>query len=76
MIVSKNKLSAQLSAEQKQISDGRLKDESPLDNSELFTELCEACRLGDIRRCMELIGQGANINARDQFDYTPLILVR
>lgn len=76
VVVSKTQLEKQLITEKQQISEGRLEDENPLDESKGFRALCEACRLGDIKRCMELINEGANINARDAFDYTPLILVR
>lgn len=31
--------------------------------------------MGDLKACHEALAEGANINARDQFDYTPLILV-
>lgn len=57
------------------IENGKLKEDSPLDVSESFGNLCEACRKGDLKSCQELITEGVNINARDQFDYTPLILV-
>lgn len=50
-------------------------EDSPLDLSEGFSKLCLACRTGDPKSCQELITDGVNINARDQFDYTPLILV-
>lgn len=39
-----------------------------------FQKLCDACRIGDLKGCQEAIATGANINARDVFDYTPLIL--
>ncbi|KAI9788857.1 MAG: hypothetical protein M1816_006521 [Peltula sp. TS41687] len=74
MVVSKDQLEKQLFSETQQISEGRLEDENPLDQSKSFRALCEACQLGDIKRCMELINEGVNINARDEFDYTPLIL--
>lgn len=53
----------------------RLKEDNPLDLSDEFSKLCLACRAGDLRSCQELIRNGVNINARDQFDYTPLLLV-
>ncbi|EGC49892.1 ankyrin repeat protein [Histoplasma capsulatum var. duboisii H88] len=56
------------------IKDGRLKEDNPLDLSQSFTELCEACRRGDMKTCQEKITEGVNINARDLFDCTPLIL--
>lgn len=52
-----------------------LRNENPLDTSPEFTEFLEACRRGDLARCQELISAGVNINARDRFDYTPLIVV-
>ncbi|KAI0522164.1 BTB/POZ domain-containing protein [Xylaria bambusicola] len=48
--------------------------ENPLDSSEAFNELLEACRKGDLKRTQELISAGVNLNAVDKFDYTPLIL--
>ena len=57
------------------IQAGKLKEDNPLDLSEPFWKLCEACRRGNLKVCQEMISEGANINAKDQFDYTPLILV-
>lgn len=76
MVLRKDQLEASLHEEKKLIEDGRLKEDNPLDLSESFCRLCEACRRGDLKVCQEMITEGANINARDQFDYTPLILVR
>jgi ankyrin repeat/BTB/POZ domain-containing protein 1 len=64
-----------LHEEKKLIENGVLKEDNPLDNSENFRILCEACRRGDLKVCQEMIMEGANINAKDLFDYTPLILV-
>lgn len=75
MILRKGQLEASLHEEKKLIEDGRFKDENPLDTSEDFSKLCEACRRGDLKTCQETTVNGVNINARDQFDYTPLILV-
>jgi ankyrin repeat and BTB/POZ domain-containing protein 1 len=75
MVQSKHQIEAALAAENQDIKAGRLKEESPLDLSENFRQLCEASRRGDLKTCQEKISQGANINARDRFDYTPLILV-
>lgn len=61
--------------EKKLIENGVLKEDNPLDNSENFRTLCEACRRGDLKVCQEMITEGVNINAKDLFDYTPLILV-
>ncbi|KAI9817579.1 MAG: hypothetical protein M1827_001191 [Pycnora praestabilis] len=74
MVLRKDELEAQLHAEKKEISDGKLKDDNPLDVSDNFMRLCEACRRGDLKVCQEMITEGTNINARDRFDYTPLIL--
>lgn len=49
---------------------------TPLDNSPEFESLLDACRRGDLKTCHELIISGVNINGRDRYDYTPLILVR
>jgi ankyrin repeat/BTB/POZ domain-containing protein 1 len=75
MVLPKGELEAQLKDEHQLIRDGVLKDDSPLDLSEEFQKLCTACRKGDLKACQEAITTGVNINARDQFDYTPLILV-
>ena len=75
MVLKKAEIEASLLEENKLIQDGKLKEDNPLDLSEDFTKLCEACRRGDLKACQEMIMKGANINARDRFDYTPLILV-
>ena len=75
MVLRKDQLEASLHEEKKLIEDGRLKEDNPLDLSKGFTELCEACRRGDLKSCQEMITEGVNVNARDRFDYTPLILV-
>ncbi|KAI9804953.1 MAG: hypothetical protein M1833_006256 [Piccolia ochrophora] len=74
MVLSKDQLEAQLHAEKRDISDGRLKEDSPLDLSDAFRKFCEACRQGDLKTCQQYISGGVNINACDEFDYTPLIL--
>ena len=77
MVVRKDQLETSLREEKQLIESGRLKEDSPLDLSEDFFRLCEACRRGDLKSCQEMITtEGVNINARDRFDYTPLILVR
>ncbi len=76
MSVNKFAIEAALHAEKQEIQAGRLKEDNPLDNSEDFRVFCEACRRGDLKVCQEKITEGVNINARDRFDYTPLILVR
>lgn len=75
-IKKKYELEAALATEAQAISSGLLKDENPLDLSPHFQVFCEACRRGDLKVCQEMISSGVNINARDRFDYTPLILVR
>lgn len=75
MVLRKDQIEASLQEEKKLIEDGKLKEDNPLDVSETFFRLCEACRCGDLKTCQETITEGVNINARDRFDYTPLILV-
>ena len=75
MVLKKHEIEAALHAESQAISAGKLKEDNPLDLSESFRIFCEACRRGDLKVCQEKITEGVNINARDKFDYTPLILV-
>ena len=75
MILRKDQLESSLREEQQLIKDGRLKETNPLDESEPFQRLCYACRTGDLKGSQEAITQGANINAKDKYDYTPLTLV-
>jgi len=75
MVLKKHEIEAALHAEAQAISAGKLKEDNPLDLSESFRIFCEACRRGDLKVCQEKITEGVNINARDKFDYTPLILV-
>ncbi|KAF4620161.1 hypothetical protein G7Y89_g14661 [Cudoniella acicularis] len=70
----KDELEIQLKDEHQLIQSGKLRDESPLDLSPEFQKLCDACRNGYLKECQEAITTGVNINARDVFDYTPLIL--
>ncbi|MCJ1326978.1 hypothetical protein MMC10_003644 [Thelotrema lepadinum] len=74
MVLRKDQLEASLHEEKKLIQKGKLKEDNPLDCSEPFRRLCDACRKNDLKACQEAITSGANINARDEFDYTPLIL--
>ncbi|KAF7549034.1 hypothetical protein G7046_g8464 [Stylonectria norvegica] len=76
MVLRKHELEGKLGEEMRLIESGELKDENPLDNSPEFNEFLTACRRGDLRMCQELIGKGVNINGKDHFDYTPLIIVR
>lgn len=75
MVLRKDQLELQLKDEHQLIATGVLREDSPLDVSPEFQKLCDACRVGDLKGCQEAIAVGANINARDYFDYTPLILV-
>ena len=75
-VKKKHEIEAALAIEAQAISAGHLKEENPLDLSDEFRAFCEACRRGDLKVCQEKISEGVNINARDKFDYTPLILVR
>jgi len=76
MVLAKYEVEAALFEEKQAISSGKLKEDNPLDDSEGFLSLCDACRRGDPKLCQEKIQEGVNINARDRFDYTPLTLVR
>ncbi|KAL3460625.1 ankyrin repeat and BTB/POZ domain protein [Aspergillus heterothallicus] len=73
-ILRKDQLEISLHNEQKLIKEGTILDDNPLDVSEPFRELCQACRKGDLKVCQEKITEGVNVNARDPYDYTPLIL--
>ncbi|KAM5438053.1 hypothetical protein McanCB56680_001224 [Microsporum canis] len=75
-ILRKDQLETSLFNERKLIGAGQLKEDNPLDLSQPFRELCEACRRGDLKVCQEKITEGVNINGRDLFDCTPLILIR
>jgi ankyrin repeat and BTB/POZ domain-containing protein 1 len=75
MVLRKGEIEAALHAENQAISLGRLKEDNPLDLTDDFRIFSEACRRGDLKVCQEKITSGVNINARDKFDYTPLILV-
>lgn len=74
-MVHKFDIEAALHAEAQDIAAGRLKEDNPLDLTDTFRVFCEACRRGDLKVCQEKLSEGVNINARDRFDYTPLILV-
>ncbi|KAK5077142.1 hypothetical protein LTR64_005376 [Lithohypha guttulata] len=73
-LLRKDQLEVSLHNEKKLIEEGVLKEDNPLDLTEDFRRLCEASRRGDLKVCQEMIQEGANINAKDQYDYTPLIL--
>ena len=74
-ILKKYELEAKLKDEHQLIKNGVLREENPLDDSEDFRKFLAACRVGDLKQCQELISSGVNINGKDEFDYTPLILV-
>jgi len=74
MVLKKYELEAQLKEEKQLIKTGVLREENPLDLSAEFSRFLEACRRGDLRSCKEAINAGVNINAKDKFDYTPLIV--
>ncbi|KAG8422086.1 hypothetical protein J3459_010672 [Metarhizium acridum] len=74
MVLRKHELEGKLGEESAMIKSGVLRDENPLDQSDEFNEFLLACRHGDLRKCQELISQGVNINGKDRFDYTPLII--
>lgn len=76
MLSKDQQLESNLYEEKLLIESDRLKEVSPLDLTEGFSKLCLACRKGDLKSCQEQITGGVNINAHDQYDYTPLILVR
>ncbi|KLU83447.1 BTB/POZ domain-containing protein 3 [Magnaporthiopsis poae ATCC 64411] len=74
MVVAKHELEAKLREENNLVGSGLLREENPLDLSGAFNDFLEACRRGDLKTCQELLSAGVNINGRDEFDYTPLIL--
>ncbi|KAI0602597.1 BTB/POZ domain-containing protein [Biscogniauxia sp. FL1348] len=74
MVLRKHELEAKLKDDLELVQSGVLRDENPLDLSAEFNELLEACRRGDLRRTQELISAGVNLNGKDRFDYTPLII--
>ncbi|KAI9172333.1 BTB/POZ domain-containing protein [Paramyrothecium foliicola] len=75
MVLKKYELEGKLHEESRMIKSGVLRDENPLDTTPEFRDFLTACRHGDLRRCQELINNGVNINGKDSFDYTPLIIV-
>ncbi|OTB04654.1 hypothetical protein M426DRAFT_22546 [Hypoxylon sp. CI-4A] len=74
MVLGKGELEAKLKHDLELVESGVLRDDNPLDQSEEFNELLDACRRGDLKRTQELISGGVNINGKDKFDYTPLII--
>lgn len=76
MVLPKHELEVKLKDDLELVRSGVLREENPLDTSEDFNELLQACRRGDLKRVQELISEGVNLNGKDRFDYTPLIIVR
>ncbi|OLN96601.1 BTB/POZ domain-containing protein 3 [Colletotrichum chlorophyti] len=74
MVLRKDELEIQLKNENELIKNGVLREENPLDQSVEFEAFLLACRRGDLKTCQELISAGVNINGKDRFDYTPLII--
>lgn len=75
MVLRKYELEAKLKDDLQLVKSGVLRDENPLDDSQEFQDLLLACRKGDLKRTQVLISAGVNINGKDKFDYTPLIIV-
>ena len=75
MTTRKDELETKLRDDRRLIRIGALSNEHPLDLSEQFEEFCMACRRGDLKACQEFISAGVNINGKDPFDYTPLVIV-
>jgi hypothetical protein len=75
MVLRKFELETKLKDDAQLIRSGVLRNDHPLDLSPEFHDFLQACRRGDLKRCQELISAGVNINAKDQFDYTPLVVV-
>ncbi|KAK1833159.1 hypothetical protein QBC39DRAFT_303488 [Podospora conica] len=74
MVLRKHELESRLKDEHELITSGVLRDDHPLDLSAQFDDFIHACRRGDLKRCQELIVAGVNINGKDTFDYTPLVI--
>lgn len=75
MVLRKDELEARLKDDTQLVRTGVIREDNPLDTSAEFGDFMEACRKGDLRTCQQLISDGVNINAKDLFDYTPLIIV-
>ncbi|KAK4219088.1 hypothetical protein QBC37DRAFT_411224 [Rhypophila decipiens] len=74
MVLRKHELEAKLKDDNQLISSGVLRNEHPLDLSQQFADFLMACRHGDLAQCQELITAGVNINGKDKYDYTPLVI--
>lgn len=75
MVLRKDQLELKLKDDEQLIRQGVLRNEHPFDDSPEFHEFIQACRRGDLKHCQELISGGVNINGKDKYDYTPLIIV-
>lgn len=75
MALRKHEIEVRLKDDLELVRSGVLREETPLDTSDEFNELLQACRRGDLKRTQELISEGVNLNGKDKFDYTPLIIV-
>lgn len=75
MVLRKFELEAKLKDDNQLISTGVLRNDHPLETSKEFNQFLLDCRRGDLKRCQEAISSGININAKDNYDYTPLVLV-
>ncbi|KAK3298516.1 uncharacterized protein B0H64DRAFT_335926 [Chaetomium fimeti] len=74
MAIRKFELEAKLKDDNKLIRTGVIRNDHPLDSSPEFLDFLQACRRGDLKTCQELISAGVNINAKDNYDYTPLVV--
>ncbi|KAH8662139.1 hypothetical protein BX600DRAFT_488160 [Xylariales sp. PMI_506] len=74
MVLRKHELEAKLKDDIALVQSGVLREDNPLDLSAEFNELMAAARRGDLKRTQELISAGVNINGKDNFDATPLII--
>lgn len=75
MVLRKFELEAKLKDDNQLISTGVIRNDHPLETSKEFNQFLLDCRRGDLKRCQEAISSGININAKDNYDYTPLVLV-
>ncbi|KAJ4421039.1 hypothetical protein N0V85_000384 [Neurospora sp. IMI 360204] len=74
MVLRKDQLELKLKDDEQLIRQGILRNEHPFEDSPEFHEFIHACRRGDLKHCQELISGGVNINGKDKYDYTPLII--
>lgn len=75
MVLRKHELEFKLGEESHLIKAGVLRDDNPLEVGDDFNNFLFACRQGDLRKCQEYINLGVNINGKDKYDYTALIIV-